>query len=88
MSNPTRQKKSPFAEREGKLYVRLDAVMHPLCALADGLPLILFSGERAPYLAVDVAIKWCQDEMQFHSEEKYKTIIKVLEKFKRQEGVT
>jgi hypothetical protein len=74
-----------FAECEGKLYVKLQAVMSPLCALCDGLPLTFFGKGKTAYLDIDTAIDWCRKEKEHHSKEMYETMIAVMEKAKAQE---
>jgi hypothetical protein len=69
------------ADADGTLYVQVRAVMNPLCALIDGLPLTFFGrrkGARA-YMTFDAAIEWCRKEMAFHSREKYAELIATLE---------
>lgn len=80
------KKKTPFAVdcNTGVRYVRTDAVMQPICAMIDELPVTFFGNGKHSYLKVDDAIAWCQQEKKYHSKEKYEKIIAVLEKFKNQ----
>lgn len=82
-----KRKRSIFVlTAEGKLLVELRAVMHPICALVDGLPITFFRGGRnkRTYLEIDRAIDWCKKEMQHHDETKYEKMIAVMEKVKTQ----
>ena len=80
-------KKSIFASSpDGSLFVKLSAVMHPFCALFDGLPVTYFGKEKHGYLDVDTAIAWCKKEMEYHDKDKYLLMIAVMEKVKIQEG--
>lgn len=80
---------TPFVIHDdtGERFVELAAVMHPLCAFADGLSITTFKGEKTLYLQIDVAIDWVEKEMQHHSREKYETMLAVLKKFKAQPDV-
>jgi hypothetical protein len=69
----------------GKLYVQLHAIMHPLIAACDGVPVTFFGDEVMPYLDVDTALDWCRKESKHHSEEKFSKMIAAMEKAKRQE---
>ncbi len=81
-----RGKSTPFATSlDGRLFVKVKAVMHPLCALCDGLSLTFFGKGKTAYLDIDTAIEWCKKEMTHHSREKYELIIAVMEKAKAQE---
>ena len=81
------KKKSSFAEaKDGSLYVAINAIMSPLCALIDGLPVTFFGREKRGYLAIDTAIDWCREEMKHHSREKYEKMIAVMEKAKQQQA--
>ncbi len=81
-------KKSLFAEdKDGRLFVVLSAVMNPLCAMIDGLPITFFGKGKTAYLEIDVAIEWVKNEMQFHSPDKYAKILQVLDRVKRRENV-
>ena len=73
------------ADEHGGLYVQLEAVMHPMCAMYDGLSLVRFGNEKTYYLKVDDAIEWCRKEGRGSEKAKYDGMIAVLEKFKRQE---
>ncbi len=82
-------KKKPaiFAtDRENRLYVLLEAVMHPMVAMCDGISIVRFGDEKLLYLKIDDAIEWCRKEAKAHSREKYETMISVMEKAKRQEA--
>lgn len=58
--------KTVFAQLKsgGPLYVRLDAVMHPLCAFADGLELTFFGKNRTPYMTCEKAALWVENELR------------------------
>jgi len=85
MKKKTTKEWTPFAEHEGIVYVEVASIMHPFCALADGLPLAYFNKKWGrPYMPLDDAIKWCEKEMTHHSREKYEIIIAVLNKAKAQ----
>lgn len=74
-----------FAEsNDGKLYVKLAAIMHPLCAFADGLPLTFFGKGKTAYLDIDTAIEWCRNEAKCHSADEYRMKIEVMERLKRE----
>jgi hypothetical protein len=78
-----RKKRSLFAEdRNGVRYVELLAIMTPLVALIDGLPVTFFGKSNRSYLTLDQAIDWCRKEMEHHDREKYTKIIAVLERAK------
>src|SRR5262245_41572761 len=79
-----KRQKTVFAEYNGKLYVTVRAVMHPLIPYVDGLPLVFFPKDKKAYLEVDVAIKWCREEMRHHDTGKYQTMIEVMEKVKEE----
>lgn len=80
------KKKSVFASsNDGRLFVKVQAVMSPLCALIDALPITFFGKGKTAYLDIDTAINWCREEMKHHSEEKYEKMIAVMEKAKKQE---
>jgi hypothetical protein len=77
--------KTVFAQSEdGRLYVKLAAVMSPMIALIDALPLTFFGKGKTPYLAIDDAIEWCRKEAVYHSPDKYKLMIDVMKKAKAQ----
>ncbi len=78
-------KKSVFAASpDGRLFVEAAAIMTPLVAVIDGLPVAFFGKSKKAYLEVDMAIEWCQKEKSFHSADKYATLIAVLERAKKQ----
>ncbi len=78
-------KKAIFAASpDGKLFVKLAAVMTPMVALCDALPLVFFGKEKTAYLNIDDAIEWCRKEMRHHSVDKYTVMIDVMEKAKLQ----
>lgn len=79
-----RRQRIVFAEYEGKLYVLAQAVMNSLIPLIDGLPITFFGKSKKMYLDVDTAINWCREEMKYHSADKYKTMIEVMERAKSQ----
>ena len=80
---PKKNRKTFFAvDPDNQLFVRLEAVMHPLCALCDGLPLTFFGRGKTAYLKIDDAIAWCREEMKSHSREKYETMISGMERAK------
>lgn len=72
------------AAQDGKLFVELKAVMHPFVALADGLTIVHFKGEKKLYLLVDDAIGWCQRESRCHDKDMYEKMIAVMEMAKVQ----
>jgi hypothetical protein len=59
-----RKPRTVFAvDADGKrLFVRLEAVMHPWVALCDGLPVTFFGREKTAYLGIDTAIAWAETE--------------------------
>ncbi len=69
---------------DGKLFVKLAAVMHPLCAMTDGLSLTFFGKGKTAYLDIDTAIDWCRKEGKAHSADEYRIKIEVMEKAKKQ----
>jgi hypothetical protein len=75
--------KPPFALHDGKLYVAVSAVMSPLAALADGIPVTDISGQD--FMTVDQAITWCQEEKKFHSPTIYERYIAAMEKVKKEQ---
>lgn len=71
-----------FAKHDdGPLYVRVDAVMHTLCAFADRIPMTFFGREQIAYMPVTDAIKWCEKEGKFHANDRYR---RMIENMKRQ----
>ena len=58
------RKQTPYAISKdgGGLFVKVSAVMHPMCALIDGLTLTYFGRGRTAYLTIDQAIEWCENE--------------------------
>lgn len=70
--------------KEGNLYVKVAAIMTPLCAMLDGLSLTFFGKGKTPYLAIDTAIDWVSKEMKEHSREKYTVILNALNAAKKQ----
>jgi arginine deiminase len=82
-----KRRRTPLAKSDdGSLYVELRAIMTPICALIDGLPLVLFGRGKTAYLAVDVAIEWMEKEKLHHNTAAYELKIEVLKRFKEQEG--
>lgn len=82
-----RKKSTPFATAlNGKLYVKLKAIMHPLCAMCDGLPVTFFGKEKTAYLDINTALEWCKKESEHHDKEKYAEMITIMEKAKLQEA--
>jgi hypothetical protein len=77
-----------FAEADGQLFVRVDAVMHPFVAFSDGLNLFHFKRDRHMYLKIDDAIDWCKKEREHHSREKYDQMIAVMERAVRENAQT
>ena len=71
---------------DGTCYVQIRAIMNPMCALIDGLPITQFKKDKQWYMKATEAIAWCQNEAKCHSEKKYATIIAVLEKLITQEN--
>lgn len=73
--------------KEGDLFVRLDAVMNPWCAMADGLDLVIFPDNKTLYyLPIDTAISWCQKEAKSHDREKYEMMVSVMERAKKEQA--
>jgi hypothetical protein len=80
-----RKPKTVFAiSKDGKLFVLLQAVMHPLRALCDGLPVAFFGRSKKAYLDIDTAIAWCEREQKCHSADKYATMIATMQRAKRE----
>lgn len=85
MARKNTSKRSPFAiDKHGNKYVETAAVMTPLVALIDCLPITRFGKEKKTYLDLDTAIEWVTKEMQHHSREKYTVVLEVLNRFKNQ----
>ncbi len=78
-----RKPKTVFASTETKLFVQANAIMHPLCAMADALPMHFWDDDPNMYLEVGVAIDWCEKEKKFHDLEMYEKLIGVLREAKR-----
>lgn len=70
----------------GRLYVLTEAVMSPLVAIIDGLPISFFGKGRKSYLPFSVAIDWCRKEREFSRADKYDAMIKVLESIQSRSG--
>ena len=69
-----------YATCEGKLYVRANAIMHPMCAMLDGLPMSTFKGDKAIYLDIQTAIDWCRKEMAYSPDkDKYVALVAAME---------
>jgi hypothetical protein len=80
-----RKPKTPFAvDDEGRKFVQVNAIMHPMIPFVDGLTVTTWKGDGHVYLDLDEAIGWVEKEMQFHSKGKYEQILAVLVKFKEQ----
>jgi hypothetical protein len=76
-----RRKRAIFAVgNDGVLCVELTAVMHPLCALFDGLTLVFFGKSKKAYMRVVDAIAWCRKESKHYDAEKYRLMIEVMER--------
>ncbi len=76
---------TPFVvDKDDRLLVRADAVMHPLIPFVDGLAVTVFKGDGHVYLDVDAAIAWCKNEAQYHTKDKYQVMIEVMERAKAQ----
>lgn len=87
MAKKPRKKYTPFAVTpDGQKFVDSAAIMSPLVAFVDGLPITTFRGDRRVYLGLAVAIGWVEREMEHHSREKYEQILRVLYRF-RDQGV-
>lgn len=71
---------TPFADLNGQLYVRLQAVMNPLVALSDGLPVSFFNGESNGYLKIEDAIKFCEKEPGSHCGHPYTELLAACHK--------
>jgi len=58
-------KRTPYAECEGKLYIKAKyAGMHILCLMCDGIPITLLGKSKSPYLHIDDAIQWHEKEIE------------------------
>lgn len=65
MKTPQKKKSTPFAECEGELYVKAEyAGMHFLCLMYDGIEVAFFGGNKTPYLKIDNAIQWHENEIK------------------------
>ena len=76
------------SDADGKLFVKVRAVMNGLIPFIDGLPIVFFGKGKTAYLEIDTAIAWCRKESQYHSGEKYNKMIEVMEIAKRQEAAS
>lgn len=67
-----RKPKTIFAECNGTLYVRLEAVMPFIVALCDGVSMTFFGKKKTdkPYLAIDQAIQWLERETKSYPHDK------------------
>ena len=61
-----RSRSCPYAEdvKTGTLYVKMAVVMTPLVAMIDGLPFAFFGKGKTPYLSVEQAIEWHENELR------------------------
>lgn len=77
------KRRTPFANHNGTLYVRVSDVMHPLVVLFDGIPVTFFNKNRkAAYITVDQALEWCRKEQEFTRAKPQAEKIEALEKAK------
>ena len=67
--------------------VRLEAVMHPLTAMCDGISYTLFGKSTKPYMLATEAIKWCEIEGESHDREEYEQKVKTLKMAIEQEAI-
>ncbi len=80
----SRKKSTPFAmDSNDRLFVKLKSLMHPMCALVDGLSITFFGKEKTAYLEIDRAIEWCHNEIKYSSDKKrFELILQALESAK------
>lgn len=72
---------TPFAvDADGRKYVAVSAMMHPLVACFDGLSLVTFGDEDRPYLTLADAIAFAEQERSCDPL-LYDVVLKVLRKF-------
>ena len=61
---PKKHKTAYAVDSDDNLFVMAAAIMSPLCALIDGLPITYFEKSKHMYLSIDVAIEWCRKECE------------------------
>jgi hypothetical protein len=80
-----RKGRTIFADSDdGRLFVRVEAVMNPMIPFVDGLPLTFFGKSTKAYLDIDTAIKWCREEFAHSRNDKYRIMYEVMERAKAQ----
>lgn len=58
-------KRTPYAECEGKLYIKaIYAGMHIISLMIDGIPITFLGESKSPYLHIDEAIQWHEKEIK------------------------
>lgn len=65
-----KKKLKPLVVNNGTPYVRLDCVMHPLVALADGVPHTFIAGEKKSFLKLTDALDWLSKEIKIFIEKR------------------
>ena len=78
MAIRTRLKKDILVkDEEGTIYIRALALMPSVILCSDGLLLTTFKQKPGdPYLRLDRAITWCEEELKHHSD--YIEVLKAL----------
>jgi hypothetical protein len=52
-----------FASSKGVLYIKVKAIMSPMVAMIDGIPMVFLGKGKTPYLPIDLAIDWVIKEI-------------------------
>lgn len=69
---------------DGELFIWLEIIMHPLCAITDGVEFGHFGKRKKPYIRLRTAIAWCQNETQYDSTGKTATTLRELRRIQRE----
>jgi len=80
MGGKTKAKRTPFADKDGQLYVRVEAVMHPLVPYHDGISVTFFGKDKYGYLTIEDAIKFCEKEPGSHCGHPYTELLAACHK--------
>lgn len=79
-------KASVFVNYDGELYVKMDTIMSWFVASHDRIKYTLFGRGKTPYLPIDVAISWCEEEAKHTKTGKHKEKAAIMRRVKEQEA--
>ena len=74
--------KTPFVKCEGLYYVTIRCSgIHPLIPFVDGMAITTFPKDKKPYILLDDAIAWHENELErSHGESGNKKVMELLKK--------